>query len=689
VTALHGRRREVDHIESMLRSERAVSLTGPGGVGKTRLAGAIAEDHAAAGGTVHYLPLASVPARTATLVELLAGALGLRVESPQHALAAIQERLGTEAQLLVIDNCEHVLDGARDLVDGLLAVPSNLTILTTSRRPLGLTAECVVRVGPLTEPSAGGDDDWEPALRLFVERARRVRPTWQPVPAELAKARAIIARLGAIPLAIELAAGRLSSFALDDLAARLDQALDLLADGRPTAAVRQSSLRNTLKWSYELLNDDEQRLLRHLSVFADGADLTAVELVGSGIGLPAGGASELAALVDSSLVDADLDTDARYTMLEPVRAFAGWHLNRSVDRPTAAALFARWARQTAATIDLDGRGPNERTADQRLRRELRNLRAAHRAALDSDDLDTAISISASVMRVGTFRDLSDIWVWALDLADHPDLTGHPRAAHALGAAAEAAWLNGDLDRAGRLGQHGLTIDDQCVSCRHALASVQLFRGDPAGAYELWAGISEHDGSYLAQTGLAAVYAGDVITAETVLDRARAWAAEHGAPTDVAVARYATGELLGPETTAVEHYEQAIALTRDVGSTFVEGIATVGLASIQAAAGRPDDALRLYERVVRYWLRTGNWTQQWTTLRNLATLLAELGDQPTADILVNAAARAPAAATAKPAQRSHLSAPDEGPTVPRRQVVAIALDAITRTQAGRERSGGAC
>jgi tetratricopeptide (TPR) repeat protein len=187
----------------------------------------------------------------------------------------------------------------------------------------------------------------------------------------------------------------------------------------------------------------------------------------------------------------------------------------------------------------------------------------------------------------------------------------------------------------------------------------------------------------------AVYAGDVTTAETVLDRARAWAADHGAPTDIAVAHYATGELLGPETKAIKHYEQAIALTRDVGSTFVEGIATVGLASVQAAAGRPDDALRLYERVVRHWLRTGNWTQQWTTLRNLATLLADLGDQSTADVLVGAAARAPAAATDKPTQRRHLSAPDEGPTVPRRHVVAIVLDAITRTQAGRERSGGAC
>lgn len=631
-TPLHGRDTQLAQLEALVGGERVVTLTGPGGIGKTRLASTLADRCADGGRLVHFLALASMSSDD-DLSAALAAALGLRVLAGREPLGAVSERLGHGGQMLVLDNAEHVLDAVREVVDRLVDPGSDLTVLITSRSPLGLPAEHVMRLQAL-----GADGD--AARDLFVERARRVRPGWELEDADEAPIRAVIGGLGGLPLAIELAAGRMASLSLNDIAARIHD-LDLLADGRTTA--RHRTVRSTIDWSYRLLPPEARRLLGALSVFPAGVDLATAEGIAASLELPGGGATALVSLVETSLVDADLGRSARYTMLEPVRAYAEERLHEAGEHDRVVALRAAWAQRTAAWIDAVGRGPEEAAADACLRQELPNLRAAHRGALRTDDLDTAIAISAGLMRVATFRDLPELWSWALAVADHPAVTEHLRGAEALGAAAEAAWLTGDLARGERLATHGLALDATCVECLHALASIRLFQAQPDQARELWLEASRSSGVYLGQAGLAAVYMSDPDGARRILAESDAWASSEGSPTDLAVSRYAAGELLGPDLSAVAPYEDAIALASSVGSSFVASISRVGLASALAANGEHRRAIDEFDTVIRYWRRTGNWTQQWTTLRNVAELLETLGRSRTAAQIRVAATAAPSAA----------------------------------------------
>lgn len=677
-TALHGRRRELAAIDSLVGRERLVTLTGPGGVGKTRLASAATEGHDESGQEVIYLPLGSVQGRE-PLDEVLAGTIGLRVEAGRTMLAALQERLGSGGHLLVIDNCEHVLDEVRDLVAGLLSARGDLCILTTSRIPLGMAAEHIVRVGPLEGRTDEGGLGLPPAVRLFVERTQRVRSGWEPTEDSLAIIEGIVDRLGGLPLAIELAAGRLTSISLADLDTHLDSALDLLVGGRPTAEARHRSLRATLDWSYRLLGPDEQRLLRHLTAFPGGADLAAVHTIGSSLGLPGDGTVELAALVDASMVDASIadsavDERPRYTMLQPIRVFARRHLEEAGEQEAARSILARWVRDCAARVERLGTGPDEHLADELLRSELANLRAAHAIARNVGDLDTAIDISAALRIASTERDLPEVGSWALDLAADPGLSGHPRRAEALGAAAAAAWLRGDLDGSERLSREGLRADPECLACLDNLGSVELFRGDPGRSFEIWSEASERDPEIICRAALAAAYAGDPTRARQIAERGLQ-RGESASPSFLAMCRYAIGESCGPGEEAIAHYRSAVELARGVGSTFVEGIARVGLASTHAALGRTREALEEFDWLVRYWRRTGSWTQQWTTLRNLATLVDDLGEGATAEMLWTAADGAEEApASARPPSRRE---PGAGDGLSRSEAVDLALATLER------------
>ena len=668
-TPLHGREDELARLDRLVDTQQLVTLTGTGGIGKSRLACALADRRSAGGQPVHFLPLAALTPDD-ELAARLAAALGLRVHAGQDPARAVVDRIGSGGQLLVLDNCEHVLDPVRRLVDSLLERRTDLTVLTTSRMPLGVAAECVLRVAPLDEAGEAGRD-------LFLEAARRVRPELRVSAADLETIRDMVRRLGGLPLAIELAAGRMASMSLADLAARVHD-LDLLTGGRPTE--RHRTLRAAIDWSYRLLPEPSRRLLRTLSVFPAGADLVTIEELARPLGLPGGGSLEAVSLVEASLVDTDVKRSARYTMLEPVRAFADGRLEDTGERPAACALRAGWARRTAAWIETASRSPDEAAADARLRSELGNLRAAHRAALRDGDLDTAIAISTALMRPATARDLPEVWSWALDLAAHPALREHPGCPDALGAAANAAWLSGDLEHSELLAVEGLDRDRRSVACLQSLASVSLFRGATEAAHQLWVAASRPDGAYLPQAALAAVYQGDADLARHHLATADAWAREVGSPTEIALCRYAWGELLAPTPAAQRDYEEAITLALGVGATFVASVSRVGLASTLTAIGRHRRALDEFDTVIRYWRTTGNWTQQWTTLRNVADLLETLGRRSTAVRIRTAAAEAPAASTSE--QRpdiGHAATSDDQPLGAPEAVVALVLSELAEVR----------
>ena len=344
-------------------------------------------------------------------------------------LTACLAVLGDDPGLLVVDNCEHLLGAVRDTVGTILAACPRLTVLTTSREPLGLAAEHAFRLAPLPLPDAADEGDLAhvASVAVFLDRAARVRPGHRVTPDELRTVADIVRQLDGMPLAIELAARRLSTFSLADLQARLHRALDLLGDGRASTDTRHRTLRATVEWSYQLLSLDQQRLFRHLSVFADGVDLDGAEHVASGLCLRDDPGIALARLVDASMIEADFAGGrTRYRMLETLRAFGLDRLAAAGETDEAAERMLQWAVELTDWIAVTLRTELEPDADRVLRREVANLRAAWQIARGRGAFDEAAAlITAPFAGIG-HRDLIEIRGWAEELADE-FLTAHLRS----------------------------------------------------------------------------------------------------------------------------------------------------------------------------------------------------------------------------------------------------------------------
>jgi tetratricopeptide (TPR) repeat protein len=516
-----------------------------------------------------------------------------------------------------------------------------------------------------------------PRVALFLDRAAHARPGFSPDAADLRLVADIVRRLDGMPLAIELAAGRLAGLALPDLAARIDRALDLL--GARTGDSGHRTLRATVEWSYALLPAEEQRLFRHLAAFVDGVDLPTAEAVAADLGLSADPAAMLAHLVDASMVEVSFSDRPRYRMLETLRAFGVDRLVAAGEASAAEERLLRWAVDLTAWADATAATDREPDADAALRRELPNLRAAWRLARRRGALDDAVALVIALNEVSMWRDLVEVCGWADELVDDPALADHPRVAAVLGAAARNAYIRGDHARAERLARDGLaraTDADGHWSCLGALANAALSRGAFTEVIEYKRAAAEHaarpDGG-LGVAALAAAYSRD-------LDQARelhtAFVAQGPLPPALrAFADYVAGEIenaAGRPESAEEHYLAAIACARTSGATFVVGIASVGLVTARAAAGRTADALRGYREVVEYFAQAGNWTQLWVTLRNLAALLRRLGDEEPAALLDAAADRAPDAPPA-----TEPSAGEPRRAIGRTEALEIARAALSR------------
>jgi len=565
-TALIGRDAQVAALHRLLAVERLVTLVGPGGVGKTRVALEVAQRSATA--TLLLAPVSD----PAAIPYALAEALRLSVVRGD-VLAACVAVLADHPGLLVID-CEHLLDPVRDIVAVILSACPDLTVLATSREPLGLATEYASRLAPLTLPGPNENDlSRVPSVALFLDRASRVRQGPPPTPAELRTVADIVQRLDGMPLAIELAAGRLSTFSLADLRDRLDRSLDLLG-GRPSADLRHRTLRATVEWSYQLLTEDEQRLFRHLSVFVDGVDLDTAERLGAELGLESDPGSVLARLVDASMIDATFERGTRYRMLETLRAYGLDRLAAAGEEKTAAGSMVRWAVELTAWIDATMATEREPDADAALRRELPNLRAAWRLARSRGAVDEAAAMIIALYEAVAYRDLVEIRGWAEELADDPAVAGDPRATAVLGTAAEAAYHRGDHARADRLARAGLDVavdDTGSWCCLLPLSVVALARGEYAeviGHSLAAAAVSRRPSDSLGIAALATAYSGgDLDEARRLNDRGLAGAVS---PTMLSWGAYVGGEIenaAGRSELAERHYLQAIDLARTSGATF--------------------------------------------------------------------------------------------------------------------------
>ncbi|WP_328561318.1 BTAD domain-containing putative transcriptional regulator [Streptomyces coelicoflavus] len=390
LTTFVGREPELDALRSELHGSRLVTLTGPGGSGKTRLA-----EEAAAGFDQAWLVELAPLDRPQAVPGAVVNALGLREtvlltgDRPavqDDPVALLVEYCAPRSQLLVLDNCEHVIGAAARLAETLLTRCPGLTILATSREPLGVPGETVRPVEPLTP---------DQARRLFTARASAVRPDADAVLRDAEAVAEICRRLDGLPLAIELAAARLRLLTPREIADRLDDRFRLLTSGSRTVLPRQQTLRAVVDWSWDLLDEAERTMLRELSVFAGGWDLAAAEAVGTG---PA--AELVGALVDKSLVVADLGTegaDMRFRMLETIHEYAG---ERAAEVPGLRAAAERahraWARGLAEEADPRLRSAGQLPYISRLETEHDNIRAALDRSLTAGDEPEAAALALAM-----------------------------------------------------------------------------------------------------------------------------------------------------------------------------------------------------------------------------------------------------------------------------------------------------
>ncbi|WP_158887088.1 BTAD domain-containing putative transcriptional regulator [Amycolatopsis anabasis] len=359
LTSFVGRDAELDRIGTLLAAGRLVTLTGPGGAGKTRLA---VEAAGNVSGEVCFTELAPI---AQGVPQAVLRALGLRETAPARETDRLVAALADRKLLLVLDNCEHVLDETARLAARLLAACPAVRILATSREGLGITGEALCPLPPLPE---------SPAVRLFADRAAAVSPGFTADGARLATVTRICAALDGLPLAIELAAARLRSLPLEDIAARLDDRFRLLSRGDRAAAPRHQTLYAVVEWSWDLLTPDEQQLARRLTVFTAGTTLDAAEHV-------CGNADPLPALAEKSLVEL---TGGRYRMLETIRAFAARKLTEAGEADTFRRAHAEHFLELAETADPHLRGPDQLDWLARLTAEHGNLTAALRWAVTAD-----------------------------------------------------------------------------------------------------------------------------------------------------------------------------------------------------------------------------------------------------------------------------------------------------------------
>jgi len=384
-----GREREIAEVKRLLSDSRLLTLRGPGGSGKTRLALAIAQDLVEEfEDGVWWVELASL-SDPELVVRTTASALGMR-EAPERSPAeALVEHLKGLRTLLILDNCEHLVEGCADLADTLLRACPDLRILATSRESLRTAGESNYVVPSLSLPDpgrllpTGGLAAYE-AVQLFVERAGSRMPEFVLTPENAPALVDICRKLDGIPLAIELAAARTRVLTIGQISEKLEDPLALLTTGVRSAAPRHYTLRATLQWSYGLLSEGERELLGRLSVFAGGWDLEAAEVVGAAeqeetrlvSNLPV--LDLLSNLVDKSLVVAEAEAEGalRYRMLEPVRQFAREKLQESREAPEVRRRHAEHYLALAETAEPELLGADQGRWLQRLRIELGNLRAA-------------------------------------------------------------------------------------------------------------------------------------------------------------------------------------------------------------------------------------------------------------------------------------------------------------------------
>jgi predicted ATPase/DNA-binding CsgD family transcriptional regulator len=619
LTSFIGRDPEIAEVQHRIPHTRLLTLSGSGGCGKTRLALRVAADSMGSfPDGVWFVDLAPL-ADPALVPAAVAAALNV-AEHPGKTLTETLERyLQAKRLLLILDNCEHVLSGAADLTVTLLQSAPNLTVLATSREPLGVAGEAVWRVPPLSLPDATAVPHPESlmsfdAVRLFAERAAFSEPGFTLTKENAAGVVRICWLLDGIPLAIEFAAAQVKALSVQQIAARLDERFRLLAGPRRTALLHHQSLRAALDWSYDLLSQKERAVFRRLSVFAGGWGLEAAEAVCPGREVNGNEILHLLTqLVDKSLVIAETSSDeARYRMLETTRQYAQARLLESGEEAETRTRHCNWYLELAERAEQWIRGPEETAWLNRMEAEHDNLRAALGwSAAGGQDGETALRLATAVLPLWESHTHWSEGRERLEavLAGTRDKSRvRPKA---LYGAAILAWYHRDHDRAAALFEESLALaqelGDQGAVGRalYGCGLVPMYRGEFAKATALFERSLEisrriEDKSFsariLAQMGVAARRKGDYAKSMSWSEEGLAMSRAVGAPGGIGYTLRLTGHavrLLGQLGRAAALYRESLTLFETTGDKWVATECIEGLALIAAAEGEFDRAARLF------------------------------------------------------------------------------------------------
>jgi predicted ATPase/class 3 adenylate cyclase len=685
VTSFIGREREVGELTALTGANRLVTVLGVGGTGKTRLAlhvaGELLEQHPDGAWLVELAPI-TAPDQVAREV---ARSLSVQEEPGRSLEDTLVDFLRLKRLLLVLDNCEHLVGAVAQLVDDLFRGAPGLVILATSREALGIAGERVFQVPSLALPPAVAESHADvidqvaaaDAVRLFVDRATAVAPSFELTADNAAAVAEICRRLDGIPLAIELAAARVTFLSVEDIATRLEDRFRLLTGGSRTALPRQQTLQALIDWSWDLLEDEDRRLLRRLAVFTGGATLDAATAVT--------GKSEfdtldgIGRLVHRSLVIADRGAPTRYRLLETIRQYGRERLIESGEAVAMRDVHLRHYRQMAERAAPELRGPGMAEWLRLLDDEIENLRSAIDWGFETD-LASALRICVAIERYWRSRVAVEGYermqrgVALMDTANAPEIEP-ALGSRAFGTAANMAWMTGNAAFGRPWAERAVKLSEVAgdeVARYEALVSLALskvftddFEGVPDILQEALILAEAHgDWQLVGYTvgGMAESDAerGDMVGARALLDRAARAAERSGNPAVIAFVALGAGRvssLSGDLAEARLAFGRAIADFVALDDPRLELVSRSDLAHALRAGGEIAEAEAMYRRTLHDWLHAGNRGAIANQLESFAYIALEKGDAPRAARLLGAAEsiREAASAAMLPHERSEYEA----------------------------------